>query len=266
MKSKRHWNSARRSLLFIVPLLCLESGRAQHELPRSRELMLECPIDEFNDIGNSDESYEGRYDGYSKGAFGRSLVERIRTKPESYYQNIVDNVIMLVCDVETASERCVEKDSPFAAKDWSGENCIKAADYECSSGTCERASNCYWNSVYEGQNRTTRFEADAYTNAATALYGTNDSYAREIAQFGIIGAVVSFLVLLFWFLFLIGRYLCCCLWIPCSGFCFLCSPIPKKDGYNTLRDVIIPVFLYMVSLAGITVAGSMAFVGNEDIR
>ena len=97
---------------------------------------------------------------------------------------------------------CVEEDSSFAAKDWSGEKCIKAADHECPSGKCERASNCYWNSVYEGQNRTTRFEEDAYGHAATQLYGTNESYVREIAEFGVAGVVVSVLLLIFWIIFL----------------------------------------------------------------
>lgn len=100
---------------------------------------------------------------------------------------------------------------------------------------------------------------------SAALYGTDGSYAREIAQIGVIGCIVAILMLLFWVVFFIGRYLCCCLWVPCSKFCFLCSPIPKKDGYSTFRDVIFPVFLYLVSLVGVTAAGSMAFIGNEDI-
>lgn len=162
MRSRR----VKRSLLLIVPLLCLQNSSAQHELsrPQARELALECPADEFNDNGDSDESYEGRFEKYSKGSFGNSLVAKMRSKPESYYQKLVDNVVMVVCDIKTASERCVEKES--AAKDWSG-NCIKAADFVCPGGTCERASNCYWNSVSEGQNRTTRFEVNAYKNAAT---------------------------------------------------------------------------------------------------
>ena len=101
-----------RSLLFIVLLLgFVERGRP-HELSQKpqRQLKLDCPIDEYNDIGDtSSESYEGRFDSYSKGALGRSLVEKLRTKPDSYYQGIVDTVVMLLCDVETASERCVDK-------------------------------------------------------------------------------------------------------------------------------------------------------------
>lgn len=159
-----------RSLL-IVPFLCFESSRADHDLnrPQKRGLALtECPVDDFN-YPRYDESHEGFFDNYSQGVIGRSFVERLRTKPELYYQTLLDNVIMFLCDVETASERCIEEDSPYAAKDWSGETCIKAADYKCRSGFCERASNCYWNSVYEGQNRTARFEIDAYEKAAEGM-------------------------------------------------------------------------------------------------
>ena len=66
-------------------------------------------------------------------------MEKLRTKPDSYYQGIVDTVVMLLCDVETASERCV--DESLAAKDWSG-SCIKAADYEVSRATPFRYYSC----------------------------------------------------------------------------------------------------------------------------
>lgn len=252
--------------LSIVLFLCYESSTADHDHHRhqERDLTLECPVDDFNDPGN-DESHEGYFDVYSQGANGRSLVERMRSKPESYYQNLLDNVIMFLCDVDIASERCVEEDSPYAAKDWSGSACIKAADYECPSGFCERASNCYWNSVVENQNRTTRFEIDAYEKAAQALYGTDNSYLRDIGLAGLIGCILSSLFLLFWFVFFIGRYLCCCLWSPLEGLCFLCSAVPKKEGYKMCQHIIMPVFLYMLTLVGITAAGSLAFVGNEDI-
>ena len=98
-----------------------------------------------------------------------------------------------------------------------------------------------------------------------ALYGTNNSYVREIGQLGLIGCIVSSLLLLCWVVFFIGRYLCCCLWSPFEGFCSLCSPVPKKDGYKMCQHIIIPVFLYLLALVGIITAGSLAFVGNEDI-
>ena len=155
------------------------------------------------DISNpeNDDRHEGYFDVYSQGAYGRSAVERLRSKPESYYQNLLDNAIMFLCDVPNASERCVEEDSPLAAY-----GCIKASDFECPTGLCERASNCYWNTVKAGQNRTTRFEVDAYAKAADALYGTKNSYLREIAEVGLIGIVISALLLISWILFFIGRY------------------------------------------------------------
>ena len=130
---------------------------------------------------------------------------------------------------------------------------------------CERASNCYWNSVKAGQNRTTRFEVDAYAKAADALYGTKNSYMREIAEVGLIGIVISALLLISWILFFIGRYLCCCLWNRCASCCFTCSTVPRKEGYKTCQHIVIPGMLYLVTLVAIIAAGSLAFVGNEDI-
>jgi hypothetical protein len=109
--------------LLIVRFLWFESTRADHDLNRQQERGLElteCPVDDFN-YPRNEESHEGFFDSYSQGASGRRIVERLRTKPESYYRTLLDNVIMFLCDVETASERCIEEDSPYAAKDWSGE-------------------------------------------------------------------------------------------------------------------------------------------------
>jgi len=106
---------------------------------------------------------------------------------------------------------------------------------------------------------------DVYLPYFAALYGTNNSYVREVGLLGLIGCIVSSLLLLCWIGFFIGRYLCCCLWSPFEGCCFLCSPVPKKDGYKMCQHIIIPVFLYLLTLVGIITAGSLAFVGNEDI-
>ena len=43
---------------------------------------------------------------------------------------------MTFCD-DSATDRCVENTSPFAAKDWKGE-CIVASDQMCPSKKCER--------------------------------------------------------------------------------------------------------------------------------
>lgn len=211
MKSRRHWKRAKRSLLLAIPLLCSENVSAN--VSHSRELRLDCPVDDFDDSGQIDGSFEGRFDQYSRGDQSRNLIERLRSPDDSFYQDIVDSVIQTACDMETASERCVEEASPFAAKNWAGE-CIKAADHECPAGTCERASNCYWNSVYEGQNRTMRFDKSAYNAAKDRLIGykaDDESYIKRIGKFFGIGVAISIIFLLFWVIFFLGRYLCCCL-------------------------------------------------------
>lgn len=105
-----------------------------------------CPVSPFGsdsrEHGNGNEYHTSRY---SRGDVGKTLVERLRTKSEKYYQNVVDNVIMYACDVEYyASKRCVDED--LAAKSWSGE-CINAADHECPLNSCESSSNWQVSSI-----------------------------------------------------------------------------------------------------------------------
>lgn len=245
-------------LLILVTFLTVRCSAANNDTDTTNaSSSLDCPVD-FNKPNNEDQYDTSRY---SKGEFTRNIVQSSRKKPESYYQNIVDNVIMLICDVNIAKERCVEENSLFAAKDWEGNS---AVDNTCPTGKCERASNCYWNSIEEGKNRTMRFDAKLYGRASNALIGTNDSYAREITQIGLIGIIIAFLLLFCWALFLISRYLCCCLWAPLNRICFLCSPIPKRDGYSTC-NLVIPILLYVVAVVGVTTSGAMAYVGNQDI-
>lgn len=234
----------------------------------SRGLKLNCPPDEFNGDENEPELIQGRFDSFSTGSTGVELVAKLRPKSRSFYQSIINQVIMYSCNIEVAEERCVDEDSPFAAKDWEG-NCIVAADYTCPTGMCERSSNCYWNTVVEGQNRTTRFPPDEYDNAESALVGQMgdislqyNSYAGGIVIFAVVGAAVALLLLLLWVVFFVGRYLCCCLWT--QAFCFLCSPIPK-DEYRTCQDILLPVVFYLAAGVAIAVATALAFIGNEDI-
>ena len=189
-------------LLILVTFLTVRCSAANNDTTNASS-SLDCPVD-FNKPNNEDQQYDTSR--YSKGEFTRNIVQSSRKKPESYYQNIVDNVLMLICDVTIAKERCVDESSLFAAKGWEG-NCITAVDNTCPTGKCERASNCYWNSVEEGKNRTTRYDPKLYGKASKALIDTNDSYAREITQIGLIGIIIAFLLLCFWALFFIGRYL-----------------------------------------------------------
>lgn len=250
---------------FAFALLFVSSVNAK-EYTFQRGLKLECPVDEFNQAEGSSEKVEGRFDAYSKGDNGRRMVDMMRKRSETFYQNVVNNVIMLLCNVEEASQRCVEKDSLYAAKDWTGENCIKASDFECPTGMCERTSNCYWKSVVEGEERITRFPVDDYEKARDKLFGAHsESYIADVAKFGLIGIVISIAFLLIWVIFLIGRFLCCCLWIPCDTLCFVCSPIPRRDGYKTCKEVIMPIIFYFFSLVMVAASTGIAFVGNEDI-
>ena len=122
-------------------LLCLEAKATAQS--HARRLELDCPVDESADE-NNDQSYQGRFQSYSRGSLGRKLVESIRKKPESYYQDIVDNVVMLLCDVVNAGEHCSEEGSSLEAKD-AEQNCNIASDSQCPIGLCEPQSNCYWN-------------------------------------------------------------------------------------------------------------------------
>ncbi len=249
----------KRSLLCLILFFCFQNS-----------FSLDCPapvpVEFSNDGYNNYSNIEGRLDGYSN-ALNGSLVERIRSsKTETFYQNIVDNVVMFLCDVEIASVRCVDKDSPFAAKNAEG-TCIYASDSPCdvSLSLCERTSNCYWDSVIEDENRTTRFPPDEYSKAEEVLFGaTSESWIGEIARNALIGVILSIILLIGWFIFFIIRYMCCCLWEPCGTLCFLCSPIPKQN-YKTCSDKIVPVLIYILSLAAITAAGAIAWLGNEEV-
>ncbi|KAL7444436.1 hypothetical protein ACHAXM_012038 [Skeletonema potamos] len=246
----------RRSILCLVLLLFVQSGNGTLDCP--------VPIDVSNVANNSSYNIVGRYDEYSDTLTFGSLIERIRsTKSDAFYRDIVNNVIMFLCDVESASKRCVDKESLFAAKDWKGD-CIVAADSLCPSGLCERTSNCYWNSVKDMENRTTRFHAADYANAQKALFGASDSYAANIAIKTAIGVIVSVVLLICWFFFFVIRYTCCCLWSSCGRLCFLCSPIPK-NRYKTCSDKILPTLIYMITLVGVTAASCIAFLGNEEV-
>ena len=172
---------------------------------------------------------------------------------------------MALCDIDVAKERCVPSNSSMAAKDWSG-NCLKSADFDCQVGYCETTSNCYWSPVLEGQNRTTRFPISDYAVAEAKLInlGTN-SYLTGLVTFSIIGCGLGVLSAIVWAVFFISRYCCCCLWTSCKV-CYLCSPIPRNDGYRVFKQWIVPSFVYLIGLIGVILCGCIAFIGNEDLN
>lgn len=234
-----------------------------------RNLELNCIPDEQDVILKENEhevNQNGhRYDAYSQGDLSIQLIKSLRRKSKPYYESVLNNAIMLQCDVETQKERCVLSNSSLAAKDWNG-TCVQAFDTNCSAGYCERISNCYWKSVVVNQNRSTRFPPEDYGRAEMALIGLEgNSYVKDLVKYSVIGIGIAVVSLFCWVIFFIGRYCCCCLWTSCSA-CYLCSPIPKEEGYRIFLQWILPSIFYVLVLAGIAFCGIVSFIGNEDVN
>ena len=272
----------------VVALLRLRTGSG-----------LTCPIKTFDDdvfynndnIPPSQSSQGGgqqhRYADYSRGELSRSVLATMRGESPAFYRDVLDKAVMAWCDVETASERCVPANSSLAVKDWQ-DQCVVLLDNNdddttsCAAGgtttTCERHSNCYWDKLPSDLSvpRSTRFKpVTRYETAADELWDWQheDSYVRGVCFYGAVGAVVTLVLTLAWAVFFVGRYLCCCLWTSCennnndnNNACFLCSPIPKKRGYQVCAELLLPLLCYLLCTVGIAAAAGLAFVGNEDIN
>lgn len=236
-------------------------------LSPQRNLELKCLPDSQDIIRRENDEFHStrhRFDRYSQGDISISFVKRIRRKSTSYYQNVVNNVIMTLCDVESERERCVPSNSSLAAKDWD-DKCVFAADTECPIDHCERTSNCYWNPTVVGKNRTIRFEETAYEKAEDELIDyQSSSYLRDLAMLSVVWIVIAAVLLLLWIVYFIGRYCCCCLWTSCSV-CYSCSPIPREDGYRVCLQWITPSMIYFFGMVGIAICMAMSFIGNEDV-
>ena len=250
----------KRSLVLVTSLV-VSINTAQVTSTTAQDL--NCLLTEegplFGQDDDNDLVEDHEYTQFSQSDRAISFVSKMRKKPSSFYSEVVDNIIMTLCDVETESERCVPEESSLAAKNWD-ESCVVAKDFKCPQGMCERTSNCYWKAVSNGKNRTKRFSEEKFEMASDYLYGTSNSYARDVAQTGIIGIIISSVLLLLWLLYFIGRFCCCCLW---TKLCYMCSPIPREEGYKICRQWLFPILMYMTSFAGILGAGSIAFIGNE---
>jgi len=233
----------------------------------SRKLALKCPLVE-NPYGNNEDYVSAGHslDTYSKGNVGRGLIKKMRGKKlQSYYQDIVESIVMSLCDVENEKERCVSKNSSLAAKDWNS-TCLVASDQVCPENMCERRSNCYWSKVINGKKRTTRYPAKSYGKARNSLlsFKERSSYIRDVSELSIIGMSIGLGLGLLWFLFFVGRYCCCCL--RSSSACNLCSPIPSEEGYHIRCQWNLPSSLYALSFAGIIASGILSLIGNEDMN
>lgn len=228
---------------------------------QGRDLKLQCApgiTKTYDDQGDLDIP-ESRFAFLSFGNEGRNLIKLLRRRDESFYKNVVNQIIMVTCNVaEREPDRCVPATSEFAAKDWNN-TCIQAAGYSCDEGLCERTSNCFWSQVEEGKVRTSRFPKEDYEAAEEKLYG----YAGDVATLAIVGISTSIALLVFWVVYFVGRYLCCCLWTSCI--CKSCSPIPKSNGYNVFLQWIIPSMIYFIGFVGMIISGCFAVIGNADI-
>ena len=232
----------------------------------SRQLALDCPVLPPPEY---DEPAASRFSDYSKGQLGKRLIERVRGKTTSFYQTLLDDIVMASCDPSVQSlPRCVEEHSPDAARDELGV-CLEAADTDCIDGFCERAPNCYWGAIDANKARTTRFPPQLYEGARDRLTSPTDSgsYVRGLAlNFVLPGLIIGVLSLFMWSIFLVSRYCCCCLWDRCGRICSFCSPVPRRGGYHSkCRQIVLPSVLYVLSLIAVVIAGALAFVSNEDI-
>ncbi len=257
--------------LRLLILLSLLDGLVSYEFQKvtisNRNLDIRCIPDE-EDLKIRENDYIGvtghKYDAYSQSAASIRLIQGLRKKSQSYYEGVVNHAIMALCDVEVEKERCVPTNSSMAAKDWNG-NCLESADFDCPVGYCETTSNCFWDPVVVGQVRLTRFPKADYSKAEMELIGFgNKSYIRGLATCSIIGISLALLSFVIWTVFFVGRYCCCCLWASCKA-CYLCSPIPRDEGYNVFVQWIMPSFLYFIGLIIIIVCGVTALIGNADL-
>ena len=244
------------SLILAIYVLLINSSTAEDlNCILSDDALVDDDYDNINIVDDHE------YAQFSQRDRAISVVKGMRKKSSSFYNEVIDNIIITLCDIETESERCVPEQSSFAAKNWE-DKCIIADGFICPQGMCERTSNCYWNTLVSGEIRTKRFPEEKYETASKELYGFEKSYLRDVSQMGIIGIGISVILLLIWFIYFIGRYCCCCLWTS-SSICYLCSPIPREEGYSICRHWLLPILIYMISFAGIVGSGSVAFVGNE---
>ena len=247
-----------------VSLAAAQPSFTQH---RHRHLaLLDCPVLPPPEY---DEPAASRFSDYSKGKIGKRLIEKVRGKTSPFYQALLNDIVMASCDPSVQSlPRCVEEHSVDAARDELGV-CLEAADTDCIDGFCERAPNCYWGPIDASEARKTRFPPQLYEGARDRLTSPtdSDSYVRGLVfKFVLPGLIIGVLSLLVWAIFLVSRYCCCCLWNRCGRICSFCSPVPRRGGYqNKFRQIVLPSFLYVLSLIAVVIAGALAFVSNEDI-
>lgn len=204
-----------------------------------------CPkiIDEFfgEDSERAQEEDEDELSGkeLSQGGDAVDFLSDLRSGAGDFYETVLHNIMIYMCeqDIDVNEERCVEFGE--AAKDYAG-HCVipdsspcdatltSRSEEDVGSGTCERASNCYWDVPVEGETRERRYtDKEALDNEEYLIGASMDSYIGKTAKYLVVGVVLAVLNILIWTIFTIGRCCCCCLHSVC--FCRCCSWKPKEE-------------------------------------
>jgi len=262
------------TIVYSVLIQLQRSGSSKHYAKlytrqKHRNLHRSCPPltnslwdTQLNDDTIQEEITKNPYAFYHIGQRSNELLQRMQHRESTYYQNLADNIAMFKCDVTTESQRCVGNNSGSALIDNNGSCKVAAADTACNLGMCEREGNCYWDSIYSSAvNRTTRYPPNKYSEAKDALFSVNStSYLRSLLTIGAIGIIISLVLLLLWIIYFVGRCCCCCLWTSFS-LCYVCSPIPKQDGYLIFWHWILPALLCVVFSVTIFLATFYSYMG-----
>ena len=198
--------------------------------------------------------------------FLESMTSRSNWNNTAFLKDTLTNYLIYRCelDSETESPRCVLATDPSAALDING-NCISSSDSTCSSGTCERTSNCYWLDPVPGQPRERRYTDDEASAASVSLYTVNDSstYLWSCGKYLYYSLIISLVSMFLWLFFFLGR--CCCKSLNESFPFIFCSPVPRKSGYNLDCEVKVAIYIFLFTVLLVLVSLAMVHFGDSGI-
>ena len=240
-----------------------------------------CPAGSF-DIDSSDGSEVVDGNKYSQGSNFVNTLKDFRGGSNNYYERTLRMMMTYFC-VNKASKPQEELQKRCGDTLEVGNIALNATTCNpwghCGVRQCEVPSNCYWqpvrvstsgktsgktvdvdgNEVEDRQRWYTDEEGEASTNdlygfdpenfAVGDLIGIDrNSYAFSVAKYMGFGIVLAVLNMFVWTIFILGRCCCCCLWKKCC--CSKCSPKPVERGYRVCCQIRIPVFFFLIMLAG----------------
>jgi len=225
----------------------------------------------FPDSAKLDKSICSDFGGFSSSVpssvssppgWGFSLIKGLRKKEANFYELLTNRISMKTCDVNDpyVTNRCV--DPQAASLNYNDGMCEEAADTKCK-GKCERQSNCYWEPVRSNTKRDRRFSGEERKIAVDyfgfSLNPLAQSYIGDLMIFSYAGLGLGSLCFIGWFIFLIGRFCCCCLW---NKLCNCCSPIPRKEYSSPFFQIALPKTIYFCSFLGVVGGAAILIVGN----